>query len=227
MASSEEKQELVDDIKKPIRHYRITLSGFGGEIVYASSSKEEYDHWETHIEERRKQFNIPKDESPFNRYMMDKDDVGGYEAVPAKIVRTGEWFENDDIDHGIGVSYDSAIITIYECETDEYNSIEIDKIVELPLEEFIENTDSEPVVGDSEAIDNNYMFYAMSVEKGIFFDGRFTTTGKVDLSKFRFDCTEYPNGDTLVSYVYYNNIELEDDGGDATSKALYIELVAD
>lgn len=226
MATSQEKIELIDNIKKPIRHYRITLTGYGGEIVYSSSSKEEYDYWETNIEERRKEFNIPSDESPFNRYMMDKDDVGGYEAVPARIFRTGEWYENSDIDHGVGVSYDSAIITIVECETDEYNSAECNTIIELPLTEFIDQYDAELVVGDSEAIDSDYMFYAMDVAKGTFFDGRLTTTGKINLSKFQFQCTEYPNGDTLVNHVFYGEEELYDDGGDTNEKALYIELVA-
>ena len=227
MATAQEKQDLVDDIKKPHRHYRITLTGYGGEIVYSSSSKKEYDYWETDIEERRKEFNIPSDESPFNRFMMDKDDIGGYETVPTEVFRTGEWYENSDIDHGVGVSYDSAIITIVECETDDYNSTECNTIVELPLTEFIDQYDAEPVVGDSEAVDGGYMYYAMDVQKGIFFDGRLTTVGKINLSKFQFQCTEYPNGDTLVNHVFYSDEEIFDDGGDTNGKALYIELVAE
>jgi hypothetical protein len=226
MATAQEKQDLVDDIKKPHRHYRITLVGYGGEIIYGKSSKEEYDYWETSIGERRKEFNVPEDESPFNRYMIDKDDIGGYENVPKSIVRIGEWWDSNDIDHGSGVSYDSAVIAIVECETDEIFSVECNSIIELPLTEFINQYDAESVIGDSEAVDGGYMYYAMDVQKGLFFDGRLTTIGKIDLSKLAFECTEYPNGDTLVNHVFYGEEELYDDGGDTNEKALYIELVA-
>lgn len=220
-----ENQELIDTIKRPIRHYRITLWGYGGEIVYGNSTKEEYDYWETNIEERRKQFNIPEDESPFNRYMMDKDDVGGYEAVPTNIQREGEWYDQDDMDHASGVSCDSATINIVEVNDEEYNAEEICEIVQCSLDEFIEDTDANLIIGDSDAINRSFMFYAISVEKGTFFDGRLTVTGKIDFSKLRFECTEYPNGDTIVNHVFYGDEEIDNDGGDTNGKSLYIELV--
>jgi hypothetical protein len=225
MATSEEKQELVEEIKKPIRYYRISLTGHGGEIVYSQSSKEEYDYWETNIEERRRQFNIPEDESPFNRYMMDKDDIGGYEDVPAALQREDEWYDNDYIDHGTGVNFYSGYISIIECESEEYNSKELETIVDLPLEEFVDRYDAEVIIGDSDAINETYLFHGISHEKGTFFDGRLTTNSKIDLSKFRFDCTEYPNDDTLVLSVYYGDEEIDSDGGDTNGKGLYIELL--
>jgi hypothetical protein len=225
MATFEEKKDLVDEIKNPVRHYRIKISGYGGEIVYSDSNKDEYDYWETFIDERRSQFNIPEDESPFNRYMMDKDDVGGYEDVPDYASRHGEWYDNDYIDHGMGVNFYSGYISITECETDDYNSKETKTIIESKLGEIVDNHCATLVIGDSEAIDKPYLFYAMSAEKGIFFDGRLTTIGKIDLSKLKFECTEYPNEDTLMSYVYYDDVEIDNDGGETNSKGLYIELL--
>ena len=50
MATSEEKQELVEAIKGP-RFYRIMLNGYGGESAYMSISKEAHDFWNAHNEE--------------------------------------------------------------------------------------------------------------------------------------------------------------------------------
>ena len=45
MATSEEKQELLEDIKRPVRHYRIMLWGYGGENSYIRLTKEQYEYW--------------------------------------------------------------------------------------------------------------------------------------------------------------------------------------
>lgn len=225
MATIQEKQDLIDDIKRPIRHYKIMLLGYGSEVVYGRSSKEEYNYWETKIEERRRQFNIPEDESPFNRYMMDKDDIGGYDAVPANLKRKYDWFEEDDVDHGMGVNYQSAYISIVEFDDTDEKEKEIETILDEKLTQFIDSNDIDLIVGDSEAIDVPYLYSAVSTNKGLFFYGRLTTSGKIDLSKFRFECTEYPNGETLVNHVFYGNEELDNDGSELNEKGLYIELL--
>lgn len=227
MATSEQKQELIDTIKRPIRYYRLRLYGYGGEIVYGKSSKEEYDYWETDIEERRKEFNIPEDESPFNRYMMDKDDTGcmTFSDVPESLWREDEWYDQDDIEHGNGVAFDNARIEIIELDDDSTEANEIQTILNEDLPEVVDSTDIELIIGDSDVDEDAYVFYAMSVEKGVFFDSIIEVDGKIDIAKLKFICTEYPNGDTLVDYVQYNGEELENFGGDTNGKALYIELV--
>jgi hypothetical protein len=225
MATTEEKQDLVDTIKRPVRHYRIKLWGYGGEILYGKSNNEEYDFWETNINERRKEFNIPEDDAPFYRYIMDKDDIGGYEAIPENLQRIGEWYEQDDIDHGNGVTYESAIIEIIEVENDECSANEIEEILQKNLDELVDENGNELIIGDSEATEQPYVLYAMSVEKGTFFDGCLTINGKIDLLKLRFACTEYPNGDVLVDHIFYDDEEIYNTGGDTISKALYIELI--
>jgi hypothetical protein len=223
MVTSDQKQELIDYIKRPLRHYKILLGGYGSEVVYGRSSQEEYDYWETNIEERRRQFNIPEDESPFNRYIMDKEDIGGYEAVPENLKRKYDWFEEDDVDHGMGVNYQSAYLIIVEF--DDAEETEIETIVEEDLPKFIDYYNIDFIVGDSEAVDIPYLYSAVSAEKGIFFDGRLTTNGKIDLSKFRFECTEYPNGEILVNHVFYGGQELDNYSDGTNSKGLYIELL--
>lgn len=44
MATSKEKQELVEEIKGP-HYYRIVVNGYGGETVYAKISKEAREFW--------------------------------------------------------------------------------------------------------------------------------------------------------------------------------------
>ena len=45
MATSEENKELIETIKRPVRHYRIMLWGYGGENSYIRLTKEQYEYW--------------------------------------------------------------------------------------------------------------------------------------------------------------------------------------
>ena len=47
MATNTEHNELIEVIKRPIRYYRITLVGYGGESAYIELTKTQYDYWET------------------------------------------------------------------------------------------------------------------------------------------------------------------------------------
>jgi len=49
MATSEQKKELVEEIKGP-HYYRISVSGYGAETAYIKLSKEAYDFWKQSLE---------------------------------------------------------------------------------------------------------------------------------------------------------------------------------
>ena len=66
---------------------------------------------------------------------------------------------------------------------------------------------------------NNYVFYFMSIEKGTFHDVYVKTEGKqLDVSKIDIGATEMPNGDTIVTTISYNGVELDNEFGDTTGK---------
>lgn len=228
MATSEEKQELIDDIKRPIRYYRIRLYGYGSEIVYGKSSKEEYEYWQD-INARCNEMNLDPEENdnPFQVYMFEKEEKEDlYEFVPNHIKREGEWYEQDDCDHASGVATNACRVEIVEVESDEYGATEIETIVggEEFYDTFYDAYEPEIVIGDSEAYDHEYVFFGLSAEKGVFFDGIIETQGKIDISKLKFFGTEFPNGDDLIYDIEYDGSYIDNNGGDTNGKGLYIEI---
>ena len=50
MATSEEKQELIDDIKFPYKFYRIKVYGHGGDDVLYKLDKYGFDYWSRELQ---------------------------------------------------------------------------------------------------------------------------------------------------------------------------------
>lgn len=231
MATNEEKHNLIDTIKRPIRHYRIRLLGYGAEYVWGESTQEEYSFWQN-TENCYKEMDLDPDEhaNPFEVYMFEKNDTD-FDFVPEAIRREGDWYDQDDIEHINGPTFDSAFIEIVELDTEDYNSDEIETIVDnTELYNFVEDKEIENVWGEVEVKD--YMFEAVSSSKGCFFEGRLTTNGKIDLTKLQFDITEAPNGDEIVVGINYklNNDDqigepIDNDGGDTREKGFYVSIV--
>jgi hypothetical protein len=226
MITSQDKKELIKDIKNPIRYYRIRLWGYGGEIVYGNSTAEEYDYWVTNAEARKKEFSI-EDSNPFEEYMLNKDVDEKFKQVPPQFVREYDWYEHDSVEHCTGVTSNSAIIEIVELENKEYGADEIETIVDAQqfFDEFLDEWGCDYIVSDSDAFDQQYVFYAMSVEKGTFIECIVETDGKIDLTKLQFNGTDFPNGDELIVDIEYDGDLLDNDGVDTNGKGLYIELV--
>ena len=233
MATSDEKQELLDDIKRPIRHYRIQLYGYGIEGVWGSSNEDEYNYWKDHTA-RSKDFNLTSEnhDNAFSIYMFEKEEKFElYKNMPPSIQREGEWYDQGDIDHISGPTVDSCHIKITELDGDAHDSKEIDQVLNNELAEFCDMYEIENLWGEVKT--ENYMFQAISVEKGCFFNGHLTTSGKIDIAKFQFDITECPNGDEIVVNVMYKD-SLDDNEGDyidnwgseTNGKSLYVEIVS-
>lgn len=228
MATSKEKNELITDIKRPIRYYRIRLYGYGSEIIYGQSSKEEYEYWQD-VNARCKEMNLTLDEldNPFQIYIFEKDEKPHeYDFIPTNLQREGEWYEQDEYDHASGVATSACRVEIVEVESEEYNAAEIETIVdgEEFYDTFYDTYEPEIVISDSEAYNHDYVFFGLSAEKGIFFDGIIETQGRIDVSKLRFIGTEYPNGDDLIHDIEYDKSYVDNRGGETNGKGLYIEI---
>lgn len=229
MATSEDKQELIEDIKRPIRHYRIKLFGYGIEGVWGNSSKEEFNYWNDK-EARCEQMDLDEDKNPFEVYMFEKeDDI--YSFVPEHLRREGEWYEQDEVDHVNGVEFSSAYIEIIEVDSNSYKSNTVKEICSYYLvTEMCDELDIMNTWGDVNTED--YYFQGISFEKGQFFDGVLSTNGKIDLSLIKFHITECPTNDEIITDISYgegdnpsNWKDIDNEGGDSNSKGLYIELV--
>jgi hypothetical protein len=230
MATSEEKQELVEDIKRPTRYYRVSLWGYGSEIYYAPSSKEEYDFWVTNAEQRRSEAGLEEYEDPFERYMFYKDDEPKlYSNVPENLQREYDYYDYNEVDHIEGPDYDSTNIAIEEVEivdNDHYNIKVINTIVEdSELAEFVMENDIDSIVDETVAFEKEYLYTVVSSRKGTFFEGLIETAGRLDLSKLSFEVTEMHNGETIVHSVKYDGEHVDNWGSDANDKGTEIRII--
>jgi hypothetical protein len=228
MATAEEKQELVEDIKRPIRYYRISLWGYGAEYSVGESSEEEYNYWVTESEKRIAEFGLEEDENAFEMYMLDKDHDKKWDLVPEELKRPYDYYEYTDIDCIHGPTEESAHISIEEIENpaNDYTAKPIDIVIEnMEFEQFQETYDSECVIGECDDYKSKFIFTASSSEKGTFFSGTIETPGRIDLSKLTIHTTEIYDGDVIIHDVEYDGEFVINDGCETNIKGTYINLV--
>jgi hypothetical protein len=220
MATLEEKQELIETIKHPIRYYRLMLWGYGGESAYIKLDKATYEYWKkreqdgdetllTYMldEDREEVTDVP----PEHDFMGDPDDLAGtrysWHDAPNEIV------------HQWGVDYFSARLTVTEVESEEYNSEPVEDAVDgVELSNFVDEHEIEWVSGDYPAKEADYMLQFYSSEKGTFFEAIFATNGRFDPKKLKVYSTEHFNGDDTIDNIEYNGESLENQGGDTNGK---------
>ena len=230
MASSEEKQELVDTLSGP-RYYRIQINGYGGESTYMSISKEAHDFWKDHTEQYG--------DGDLVSYMVSAEDgefdFDELEGVPTEAeFMTDEdgdprpWYEPpNEIDHTFGGTLDSCWLTVDEVAGEDYNADHISELIDreditelnnrLCEEQEIEIIE----MGWRETPECDFIAQMYSSEKGCFFDGIVETVGEFDPSKLKFFTTEYLNGEDTITEVHYDGVEVDNNGGDTNGKGYY------
>lgn len=236
--TTEENQELIETIKRPIRHYRIHLWGYGGESSYINLTKEAYNFWKPIVEENG--------DSDLVHYMVEAEngefEFEEIETVPdeADFMKDADgdyrpWYESpNEFEHQYGVDFSSARLTIEEVENEEYNSSVIDTVVDgeelnvwtdaIQSEDNYETEIVEMGVSEGEDTQGDYICQFYSSEKGTFFDGIFTTIGPFDPKKIKFYTEEFLNGDDTVLSITYNGEEIENQGGDTNGKGYSAHL---
>ena len=228
MATSEEKQELLEDIKRPVRHYRIMLWGYGGENSYIRLTKEQYEYWN-----QRKEDDDERD--ILVDYMLDEDREEVADVPPAMEFMSDPedlegprypWHESpNEIVHQFGVDYSSARITITEIDSDDYGANPIEDIVDgVDLNNFVSEHDIEWFSDEVEETQSDYMLQFNSSEKGTFFEGILTTVGKIDLSKLEVYTTDHFNDDDTVDDIRYDGESIENMGGDTNGKGYSVHI---
>ena len=228
MATSEEKQELLEDIKRPVRHYRIMLWGYGGENSYIRLTKEQYEYWN-----QRKEDDDERD--ILVDYMLDEDREEVTDVPPAMEFMSDPedlegprypWHESpNEIVHQFGVDYSNARITITEIDSDDYGANPIEDIVDgVDLNNFVSEHDIEWFSDEVEETQSDYMLQFNSSEKGTFFEGILTTVGKIDLSKLEVYTTDHFNDDDTVDDIRYDSESIENMGGDTNGKGYSVYM---
>ena len=228
MATSEENKELIETIKRPVRHYRIMLWGYGGENSYIRLTKEQYEYWN-----QRKEDDDERD--ILVDYMLDEDREEVADVPPAMEFMSDPedlegprypWHESpNEIVHQFGVDYSNARITITEIESDDYGANPIEDIVDgVDLNDFVSEHDIEWFSDEVEETQSDYMLQFNSSEKGTFFEGILTTVGKIDLSKLEVYTTDHFNDDNTVDDIRYDSESIENMGGDTNGKGYSVHM---
>ena len=212
-----------------MRYYRIFINGYGGESVYGKITKEQYEFWSNH--EKLEELGFEDGEGAINEYFWDQEEHEDKVPEEARF-EASDWYEMDDIEHSNGVTSDSARVSIEEYDGGEWESQHVTYFLEGDLQQLITEQDidvDEGILDLDEHQDKEghcYVFYGMSVEKGSFVDATVEIPDgeEFDISKLNFSIMEMPNGDNIVSDVTYNGEYLDNQGGDTTGKAMYMEV---
>jgi len=236
--TTEEHQELIEDIKNPVRYYRLTLWGYGGESAYIELNKEQYEFWETVVNEHG--------DYDLVNYMINAEDGDfDFEDI-ASVPESAEFMKDEEGDpypwydaptvcsHQYGVAYDSARITLTEVDSEEYNADVVgneDIVAGEELEEFVQQIEHDSnyeieltEMGVEEEDQPSYVCQFYSAEKGTFFETVFATTGRFDPRKLKIYTSEFWNGEDIVTSMEYNGEDLENMGGDTNGKGCSAHL---
>ena len=236
MATSEEKQELVDHLSGP-RYYHILIQGYGGEGSYMSISKEAHDFWKGVTKEHG--------DSDLVNYMLSAED-GDFDfeditEVPeeAQFLKDEDgdsrpWYEaHCQYEHQYGGTYDACYLSIDEVDSTEYTSKVIREIIDREdvsdlVSRIGDETDWTVELCDSEECyagnDVEYIAQMYSSEKGCFFDGVIETVGDFDPKKLVFHLSEYDNGEESITSIEYDGKEIDNNGGDTNGKGYYASV---
>jgi hypothetical protein len=235
--TTEENQELIDTIKRPIRYYRVTLWGYGGESAYMGLTKEQYDYWKDKDEEeydttlnymldeaREEVTDVPSELD----FMSDPEDMEG-SRYP--------WYESPtEFCHQWGVDVGSARITVTEVEDAEYGSAALEDVVDgEELQDYLNKIDEENdysldliEMGVADGTDEqpDYVLQFYSSEKGTFFEGVFESKGPFDIKRLKVFTEEFPNGEDIVTDLQYDGESIENAGGDTNGKGYSVHFWA-
>ena len=204
MATKKEKDELIEILKFTPRTYKISLWGYGGEIVMGTVDREIYNYfkqrrldlsdfaWDSDYADDN---NIPEDMWPFP---------------------PGSWYECDNLGHASGVDRDSGTLQI--CDENG------DTVYERSLDSITGGDDDEPewCCNDEVWIDSKpegtVVFIGRSNEKGTFFESEIDLTAPFDITKL---CLNYDeiDGSEIINMITYNDQDIDNWGGSTNGKS--------
>jgi len=204
MATTEQKQELIEILKFTPRTYKITMWGYGGEKVMGTVDRKIYDYfkqrrldlsdyaWDSDYAEEH---NIPEDMQPFP---------------------SGSWYECDGMGHASGVSRNAGTLQI-----DDENG---DTVFQKSLEDITGGDDNEPEWECNDEVwigsqpDGTVVFLGSSNEKGTFFEADLELKMPFDITKLTLGYDEI-DGEEIVNAVRYDGEDIDNWGGSTDGKS--------
>ena len=210
----------------------IDISGYGGEFVLGTITKEQHDYWEVF------------QDGELDDYALDAFDYVKDNAIPKDMdfLEDGGWYDCDDIAHNYGCELESAWIEItlpdnttltydnaYELR-DKYENAELSPDSQYnPYDEMIrESGQCYTTEETSYPQPKGHYFTAYSSEKGQFIYAEFELPEHhvFDESRLVFFTTDIDGEETLesIAYIFPDDspnepTELANEGGSTTGKS--------
>lgn len=225
MATLEEKEHLIETIKRPDRYYRISIWGYGSEMVWNKVSKECADWWNSQEDLSAEEYMSDPEEFVKENTIPDEANFLRWENDDGEKYYSG-WHEPpEEAGHFWGVSDSGANITIEEIESSEYNAPVIETIIDgKDFHNAIDEDGIESSIDDADAvIPKGWYAQMISSEKGTFFDGVLHLVGQTfDPTKLIVDQNTMPNDEVYIEGVRYGEegkeVEVDNQGGDTRGK---------
>lgn len=218
-----------------MKHYRVSLWGYGGEAAYIGVTKEAYEYWKATIDE--------DGDSEVVSYMADPEEYLEEHTLPEGVDfmqhRSGNdtyynpWYEApNEFAHAWGGAMSGSMrLMVEEIESEEYmanlvpDGYEYESDLDKHEEEFdsvtydtLKDYQGEPLV------EPDYVCQFWSAEKGTFFEGILSIDGDFDPAKLNFVTEEYPNGDDVITDVQYDGESIDNQGGDTNGKGYSVHF---
>jgi hypothetical protein len=209
MATTEQKQQLIEVLKFTPRTYKISMWGYGGEKVMGTVDPKVWDYC---MEHQVDLVDVAWNYDACEEMGLDED------MLPFP---PGAWYECDSMTHVNGVSRDSGNIQILD-EKDE-------TVFEKSLGDCDGCDDSPGWACDDETYigqrkKGEVVFIGSSNEKGTFFEGEIELTAPFDITKLELHYEEV-DGEEIVNSVYYDGEEIDNNGGSTDGKSSDMTMV--
>lgn len=193
-------EQLIEYLKFTPCTYKINLWGYGGEYVMGTVDRRIYDYF------RSRRLSVTD-------FAWDND-YANEQNIPEEMCpfTPGSWYECEDIGHVYGVDKSSGTLqiiddkneVIYERELDGLDGCDV--MLSTTEEIWVDSQDPGTVV-----------FVGHSSDKGHFFEANIELTSPFDPEKLCLNLTEF-DGNDIVTGVTYDDVELENFGGDTSGK---------
>lgn len=196
-------EQLVEVLKFTPRTYTVNMWGYGGERVMGTVDQKAWNYCQANQVDLS---DIAWDSDAAEDLGLDVEKLPFY---------PGSWYECDDMGHINGVSRDSGTIQIL----DENN----DTVFERSLE-ACDGMDDSPVPCCDDEVwigscgKGEIVFVGASHEKGTFFEGEIELTAPFDIEKLEVHYEEF-DGDEIVTALYYDGEEIDNNGGSTNGKS--------
>jgi hypothetical protein len=215
----DEQQLIVDTLKFTPRRIRISIWGYGGEIVMGLIPKEAYDYWRDRPEEELSDFVLGNCD---NKQLSDVPAAARFVGGPNDLA----WYDCDQLAHESGVELrDFSGLTVTDVDSDEIlfetRSLDPSDLDDLDIE-----TECVDEYYASFQPPGNYCFLGQSVEKGVFFEEEFEIQRPFDPAQLKIYYNDI-EGLSIFYYITHDGNVIDNQGNyDTTGKGMQFAVLS-